>query len=123
MPTTAQIRNKFQTKIFARYGKQVTHKSAGTIVTDNYGDILDRDFTNTTITVLPYDINTDTELMERWGDVNFGDTFFAVPYDVTLSVGDVFTMEGDDWEIKDIIHHYLPENLIYIVRCTKIVTA
>ena len=121
MPTVAQIRSKFDNKLFTPYGKSVTLKSQGTPTVDNYGDIISDDFAETTITVVPYDINTDVEAMERFGDVNFGDVFFAVRYDETPSVGDVIVMEGTDWEIKDVTYHYLPDNLIFIVRCTKLV--
>ena len=121
MVTVASIRNKIQTKILDKYGKSVTLKTAGTETTDTYGDIVDPDFTDSTITIVPYDIIDDREDMQPFGDMEFGDMAAAVSYSVTINVGDRIVMEGDTWEVKDVLKHYLPDNLVTIVRLTKLV--
>lgn len=122
MATVAQIRNSIQTKIFDAYGKSVTLSSQGTPTYDARGDIHSDDFTNTAITIVPYDIIDNREDRQPFGDIKFGEMAAAVPYTVTINVGDQVTMEGDVWEVKDTLQHYLPDNLVTIVLLAKVVS-
>lgn len=122
MPTVAQIRNSIQEKIFDAYGKSVTLKTQGTPTYNTRGEILANDFSTSSITIVPYDVFVDQEDMQPFGDMGFGDMAAAVPYTVTVSVGDYITIDSQDWEVKETVEHPLPDNLVTIIRLTKVVS-
>lgn len=121
MATVAQIRTQIQSKIFNQYGKSVVLQSAGAHTYDERGQIVAYASTTSNITVVPYDITADKQLFERYGDTHSGDLFFAVPYTVTVNIGDRITMDGFDWDIQEVVNHYLPTNLVTIIRVARIV--
>jgi hypothetical protein len=43
----------------------------------------------------------------------------AVPYTVTVDIGDVFTIESQDWIVKQVEKNYLPDNVVTIVLLSK----
>jgi hypothetical protein len=44
---------------------------------------------------------------------------FAVPYDVTIDIDDLLTIEGQDWRVKNTQPNYLPGNVVTIIRVTR----
>lgn len=121
MATVADIRSKILNKIFTPYGKSVTLSHAGTHLYDDRGDLVQFVSSSSTITIVPYDISQDSVEYAKFSDFDAGDMAAAIPYSVTISVGDRITMEGDTWVIKEIIPHYLPSNLVYITRLSKLI--
>jgi hypothetical protein len=122
MATAAQIRNQIATKIFAPYSKVVTHQLSGSSTYSERGDVTA--FTaasSASVGVVPYDVSQNRETYEKFGNHNIGDLFVAVPYTVTISVNDRIIMDAVTYQVMETIPHYLPDNLVTIVRLSKIV--
>jgi hypothetical protein len=122
MATAAQIRNQIATKIFAPYSKTVTHQVAGSHTYSERGDVTT--FTaasSSSIGIVPYDVTKNRETFEKFGNHNVGDLFAAVPYTVTISINDRIIMDSVTYQVMETIPHYLPDNLVTIVRLSKIV--
>jgi hypothetical protein len=115
-----KIRNKLQTKAFARLGKSVTLKSKSSPLLDSRGDLISAAYTSSTITVIPYDIISDNQSQEPFGNLDVGDMAVAIPYTVTVNIDDILTIESDDWLIKELNMNYLPGNVVTIARVAKL---
>ncbi len=115
-----KIRSKLATKAFARLGKSVTFLSKSSPIYNTRGDMLSATYTSSTITVIPYDIIDSKESQEPFGNLEAGDMAIAIPYTVTTNVGDRLTIEGDTWEIKEVSLNYLPNNVVNIVRVSRV---
>lgn len=120
MVTAAQVRQRLQSKLFAQYGKTVTLRSRGTPTYNERGDITADSITTSSITAVPYDVTSRKEY-ERFSQFNPGEVALAVPYTVTVSVGDELVMESITYDIKEVIPNYLIDNVVTIIRCAKIV--
>lgn len=114
-----KIRTKLSAKVFGKIGKTATLKTV-TPVYDNRGDMVDYSSVDTQITFVPYNITTDETLYEQWGNVNIGEMDAAIPYDTIITIDDRMTIESEDWQIINIQKNYLPDNVVTIVRLSKI---
>lgn len=115
-----KIRSKLATKAFGRLGKSVTFKKKSSPTYNTRGDELSATYTDSTITIIPYDIIDSKESQELFGNVQTGDMAIAIPYTITVSVGDRLTIETQLWEIKEISLNYLPGNVVNIVRASRV---
>lgn len=116
-----RIRSKLATKIFSTttgIGKSVTLKRVSSTTYDNRGDIASESTTSSTISIVPYDQITERS-HETFGELKAGEVEAAVPYDVTVTIGDTITMEGDDWHINMVSPNWLPGNVVTIIRMSK----
>lgn len=113
------IRTKLQTKVFDVIGKTVTLISKSSPTYNTRGELESSTTANSSITIVPYNIFTERESYQRFGDLEEGDLDAAIPYTVTVNKDDVITMEGQNYTIKDIEQNYLPDNVVTIVRLTK----
>lgn len=122
MATTKQdfVRSKLQTKVFDVIGKSVTLKSAGTPTYNDRGEAILSPYTESTVTVVPYNILTHKETFEGFGEVSEGDMDMAVPYDVIVAKKDIFTIESVDYEVRQIEQNFLPDNVVSIIRVSKV---
>jgi SPP1 family predicted phage head-tail adaptor len=114
------IRNKLDKKIFIPYGKTVTFKSRGSPTYNSRGEVEAETYTTTSIPIVPYNIIDANQSYEAFGNLEAGDLDAAVPYNVSVAIDDVITMEGTDYRIKAIEKNYLPENVVTIIRITKV---
>lgn len=122
MATTKEslVKSKLETKVFNVIGKSVTLKSKGTPTYNDRGEEIVSPYTESTVTVVPYNIFTHRETYEAFGDVSEGDMDVAVPYDTTIAKEDILTIESVDYEVKQIEQNYLPGNVVTIVRVSKV---
>lgn len=120
MATVEQIRTSIETKVFDNYGKTVTLKTQGTPTYNERGEILADDFTSSSISIVAYDIFLGEESMEPWGDLETGVMQVVMKYTDSVSVGDYLEIDGQDWEVKQEVPHWLPDNLVTIVRIEKV---
>lgn len=122
MATTKQdkIRNKLQNKVFDVFGKSVTFKKQNTITYNDRGEEESVTYTTSTITIVPYNIITNRQTFEAFGQVEEGDFDAAVPYDVDIGQGDIITMEDEDFKVREVQHNYLPDNVVSIVRLSRV---
>lgn len=120
MSYETKIRTKLQSKAFGRLGKSVTFKSKSSPTYNNRGDELSATYTDSTITIIPYDLTNAAESQEVFGNVQAGDMAAAIPYTVTVNVGDRIVMETLTWEVKEVNLNYLPGNVVSIVRMSRV---
>lgn len=114
------LRNKLQRKIFDPYAKSVTLKSKDATTYNSRGEAEDQTYTESTVSMVPYNIMEQRQSYEAFGTMEEGDLDAAVPYDITVNQGDLVTIEGQDYEIKEVERNYLPENVVTIIRLTRV---
>lgn len=114
-----QIRAKLASKIFTPYGKTVTLKSKSSPVYNTRGELEDVTDTQSSISIVPYNIISSERFYESFGEMDTGDVEAAIPYTVTVAIGDEIVMEGDTYTIIRVEKNYLPDNVVTIVRLSK----
>jgi len=110
------VRNDLDVEVFNIIGKTVTLKSQGSPYYNDRGELENDDFTETSITAVPFNINNKDQTFQSFGNIEEGDMFMALRYDQTINIGDVITVESEDWEVKQIEVNYLPDNVVTIVQ-------
>lgn len=114
------FRQKLQTKMFDVIGKTVTLKSKDSPTYNTRGDELDTTYTESSVVIVPYNIVFNIQSYEIFGTLNSGELDYAISYTETVKVDDLVLIEGSDWRIKQIEPNYLPDNIVTIVRLTKV---
>ncbi len=114
-----KIRTKLSNKVFSVIGKTVTFKKKNTPTYNSRGEIQTETYTETTETVVPYNIMSNTKSYEAFGELNSGDMDIAVPYTVNVSVDDEFYFDEVTWKVMSVEKNFLPDNVVSIVRVTK----
>jgi hypothetical protein len=117
------VRAKLLAKVFnttTGVGKSVTLKSAASTTYNTRGEIESSSTTDTTITIVPYNQITQRS-HEAFGALSAGDLEAAVPYTVTINIGDLIYMESTTWKVIAVQPNWLPDNVVTIVRLTKVV--
>ena len=115
-----KIRTKLANKIFGSdIGKSVTLKSQTTNVYNSRGEIEDVTETESTITIVPYDIVVSDRSLEPFGELQPGEMMFAVPYTVTINIRDKLVIEGDTWVVDQVQPNWLPGNVVTIIKVSK----
>jgi hypothetical protein len=122
MSRQSSARSRLASKIFSTttgIGKTVTLKSLSSPTYNTRGEVENVTTTTSSITIVPYGQVTQ-ESKERFGDLQPGQVEAAVPYTVTVNLGDKITMEGSDWEIVAVEPNWLPDNIVTIIRMAKV---
>jgi len=114
------IRTDLQTEVFDIIGKTVTLKSKSSPIYNDRGEEINQTFTESSVTIVPYSILQDETRREPFGDVEEGAMDAAVPYEITVNKGDLFTIESEDWVVRSVERNYLPDNVVTIVRLTRV---
>jgi hypothetical protein len=114
------IRDDLQNEVFDVIGKTVTLKSKSTPVYNTRGEEESSTLNSSSITIVPYNIDHKTETFQPFGNLDEGEMLAAVPYEETVEIGDLLTIEAEDWEIKAIERNYLPDNVVSIVRLARV---
>lgn len=114
-----ELRTDLQDEVFNEIGKTVTLKSKGEVTYNARGEEEYRVETTSSIVVVPYNITDSSENRQAFGNFEDGDMALAIPYTVTIKLGDVVTIESQDWVIKEIQPNYLPDNVVTIALVTK----
>jgi hypothetical protein len=114
------VKQKLKTKVFDVIGKSVTFKSRDTPTYDDRGDYTSPSFTESTITIVPYNIMESRESFEEFGTLQEGSMDIAIPYDITVKKEDHIIIESTEYSIDEIMRNYLPGNVVTIARITKV---
>src|SRR6056297_3583073 len=114
------VRNKLQTKVFDVIGKTVTLKRKDSPTYNTRGEEEDTTYTESSITIVPYNIMFNRQSYDPFGTSDAGDMDFAVPYTVSVIIDDVLVIEGEDWRVIEISPNYLPDNAVSIIRVSKV---
>lgn len=122
MVSVAQIRSRLESALFSKYGKTVTLRTRGTPTYNDRGDLAIDDITTSSITAVPFDINESRKTYQAFSNYNEGDLSMVVPYTVTISKDDEVTIEGITYQVMEVVKHYLPDNVVTLVRLAKLVT-
>jgi len=113
------IRTQLDTKVFSVLGKTVTLNSKSAPTYNSRGEIEIASASQSTVTIVPYNIIDSRQSYENFGDLNAGEMDAAVRYDVTIDIDDYFIIESENWIVKEIVKNYLPDNVVTIVRLKK----
>ena len=124
MVNQTQIRTMLASKLFSTtgssaFGKIVTHRTQSKTY-DEREEVVGVTNTDASIAIVPYDISKDRLEYEGFSAFNPGDFFAAVPYTVTIAPKDLIIMESITWEVKEVVPHYLPDNLVTVIRLSKV---
>jgi hypothetical protein len=113
------IRIQLDNKVFIPLGKTVTLNSISAPTYNSRGEIEATSASQTTVTIVPYNIIDERQSYQKFGDLKEGEMDAAVRYDTTVNIYDYFEIEGVNWYVKDIELNYLPDNVVTIVRLSK----
>lgn len=119
MVTQELIRTKLQNKIFNKFAKTVTFISKLSPTYNDRGEEEGYIQSTSSVKIVPYNIVSKKQSYESFGELHSGDMDAAVPYDTTVDVGTYFSMEGINWEVKEVQPNYLPDNVVTIIRISK----
>jgi hypothetical protein len=115
-----RIRAKLTIKLFNKIGKSVTLINKSAPLYNSRGELESYTPVNSTITVVPYNITTKSLEYNTFGDLQTGDMFVAVPYNISVAIGSQFIIDTIRWEIKEIQENLLPGNVVTIVRIARV---
>lgn len=114
-----EVRNDLDEELFAFIGKSVTLLQKGGEQYNIRGELEAISQTESTITIVPYNI-THRELNQLdIGDYQEGDMFAAVRYDVDIDIHDEISMESENWTVTRVEKNYLPDNVATIVSLRR----
>lgn len=115
------IRTKLSNKVFTPYGKNVVLSRYSTPTYNTRGEVeVAGSLTASTIKIVPYNIVSNNKSYQTFGTLDSGQMDCAIPYNVTVATGDLLTIEGNNWEIKQIEYNFLPDNVVTIARLQKV---
>jgi len=115
-----EIRDDLDQEVFNVFGKVVTLNSLSSPTYNERGEQEDVVNSQTTVTIVPYNINDRELAQEQWGDVEDGDMEAAIRYDVAVNINDYFLIEGVNWKIASISPNYLPDNVATIALLRRL---
>ena len=113
------VRNKLDSKVFNIYGQSVTLKSKSSPSYNDRGELDSETSTESTILMVPYNLFSNRQTYQKFGNLNEGDFDAAIRYDVTINVDDEIDFRGTDYRVKEINEEYLKEKVVTIIRLTK----
>ena len=119
MTEQEDIRNDLDSEVFQVIGKVVTLNSLSAPTYNDWGEEVVVANSQSTVTIVPYNITDKALSQEAWGDMQPGEMEAAVRYDQALNIKDYFTIEGEEWDVVNIEKNYLPDNVVTIVRLQK----
>lgn len=114
------IRNDLDVEIFGEIGKTVTFKRQSSPIYNTRGEQEDVTSTDSTITIVPYNITHEERTRQPFGDLPEGSMFAVVRYDQVIDAGDKIEIESEDWEVQLVERNYLPGNVATIVSLTRV---
>jgi len=119
MTLQEEIRTDLENEVFSAFGKEVT-LIRKTSTYDDYGEEVSYTGSQEPIIAVPYNIVTTRESQEPFGSSREGELDMAIKYDQDISINDYIIMEGVTYEVKEIAKNFLPDNVVTIIRLTKI---
>jgi hypothetical protein len=119
MDKETQIKNQLENKLFQRFSKTVTFKKPSTPTYNDRGEIVSIEYTESSIRLVNYNITSEEDAKQRWGEWVPGDQEAVIPYDVVVDVDDLITIRGVDYIVKNIRQPELPGVLVNIVHLRK----
>lgn len=121
MSKEQQIKEQLESKLFFRFSKNATLKRALTPTYNNRGEILEQTYQEVNIRLVNYNITSQSDAVERWGEWVTGNQEAVIPYDVELSTNDLLVFGGNEYYIRAIRQPELPGVLVNIVRLEKVI--
>jgi hypothetical protein len=119
MDKETQIKNQLENKLFQRFSKTVTLKKPSTFIYNDRGEIVSIEYIESSIRLVNYNITSEEDAKQRWGEWVPGDQEAVIPYDVVVDVDDLITIRGVDYIVKNIRQPELPGVLVNIVHLRK----
>lgn len=113
------MRDRINT-VFERYGTTVDIKRVTDPVYDDRGDILAETFDTVTTKAIPFSLLFQKD-QQPFGDIKTGDLGLGVPHTISIDQGDFVEFDGDKYEVQESDKHYLPGNVVTLVRLTRVV--
>ena len=113
------IRSKLDQKVFTPYGQTATLKSPNSPTYNTRGEVTTESWTETSITVVPYNQITHRLNHQPFGELNEGEQDMAVPYTVTVDKGYEITWDSEDYIITEIEKSELSELVVIIIRIAR----
>lgn len=114
-----EIRTDLDNFVFIPYGKTVTFIKKTSPIYNTRGELQQVSSTNSSATIVPYNIAYKRESHQAFGNLQEGDMDAAVRYSLDVDINDGFTIDGTTYLVKQIEKNYLPENVVTIVRLSK----
>lgn len=121
MSKEEQIKDQLESKLFSRFSKNATLKRALTPTYNNRGEVLEQTYQEVNIRLVNYNITSQSDAVERWGEWVTGNQEAVIPYDVELTTNDLIVFGGSEYYIRAIRQPELPGVLVNIVRLEKVI--
>ena len=120
MVSTSSIRNKLANKVFADLGSTCTIYSKTDSI-DKWGDSTITYGSGTTSSIVPYNQFAGRYNYQPFGDLKENETDAVLSYDTTIDLGYKINFDSTDYEVIQLEKNMLKnDNLIYVIRLTKI---
>ena len=114
-----EVRDDLEEEVFNEFGKTMILRTITPIYND-YGELEGQTNTDTNIVAVPYNITEDRESYQPFGNLEAGDMDVAIKYSDTITTDDYLVIEGIVYKVKNIQKNFLPDNVVTIVRVSKI---
>ena len=114
-----EIRADLEAEVFGEFGKTVTLIKRSTPIYNTRGEEISGTDTQTSITVVPYDIIDDRRDRQPFGDIKDGEMAAAVRYTDTVNKDDKLIIESETWKVIEVSKNYLPDNVVTIIRLAR----
>ena len=122
MVNLTSIRNKINTKVFNGLGSIVTlYSVASSTAVDKWGDATAAYTLIGSVSAVPWNLLSDREGFQPFGELSEGDVDMAFKYDQSLEQGYKATVMGKDYVISVVEEFPIKDgNLVKIARLRKL---
>lgn len=114
-----EIRTDLENEVFSEFGKTVTFIKLSTPTYNSRGEVESSTETQSSITIVPYDIIHDRRNRQPFGDLKEGEMAAAVRYTDDVAKDDKFIIESENWKVIEVSKNYLPDNVVTIIRLAR----
>lgn len=120
MTIADEMRTDLQEEVFNEIGKTVTLNVKSSKTYNTRGDLENWTTTSSSVVIVPYNITSNRNNNIAPGQLDEGDMQVAIPYTVTVALGDELVIDGITYRISNIQPNFLPDNVVTIASLTKI---
>lgn len=114
------IRTQLTNRLFTPYAKTVILKSAGTPSENDRGEPIAGSYTESSISLIDYNITNQSKTREQFGNFLAGDRLAAVPYNVSVNVDDIIVIRSVDYRVVEVRQPELVDVVVNLVQLRKV---
>ena len=114
-----ELRDQLQQDVFDVYGTEVTFIKKSLPIYNNRGEVESVTTTSSTIKIVPYNVFTQMNNTQAWGETGEGSIYAVVPHSVNVALEDNIVFDGTIYTIKEVVSSHLVENVAKVIELVK----